>query len=43
MEKHIDFDNILLRETVLKNTDMAVGLIVYSGYDTKIVQNQGKI
>lgn len=40
-EKTIDFQNILLRETVLKNTAMAVGVVVYSGYETKIAQNQG--
>ena len=42
-EKNIDFNNILLRETVLKNTDYVVGVVVYSGYDTKIIQNAGRV
>ena len=34
-------DNLLLRETTLRNTAEVVGVAVYCGYDTKILQNQG--
>ena len=27
--------------TILKNTKWAIGVVVYTGYDTKIVKNQG--
>lgn len=39
----VDFDNFMLRETVLKNTQEVVGVVVYTGYDTKIIQNQGRV
>jgi magnesium-transporting ATPase (P-type) len=42
-EKIIDFDNFMLRETVLKNSQEVVGVVVYTGYDTKIIQNQGRV
>lgn len=34
---------MILRETVVKNTDEAVGIVLYAGYNTKIIQNQGII
>lgn len=34
---------MLLRETILKNTDEVVGVVLYSGFDTKIIQNQGDV
>ena len=39
--QYIGLDNLLLRETTLRNTDEVVGVAVYCGYDTKILQNQG--
>jgi phospholipid-translocating ATPase len=42
-EHPIQFDNFLLRETVLRNATEVVGVVVYTGYDTKIVQNQGNV
>lgn len=38
---YIGLDNLLLRETTLRNTDEVVGLAVYCGYDSKMLQNQG--
>ena len=36
---HFDVNNILLRGGALKNVDYVYGLIVYTGNDTKIMQN----
>ena len=33
--------HLVLRETVLKNTDEVVGVALYCGYDSKILRNQG--
>ncbi|TDL24691.1 phospholipid-translocating P-type ATPase [Rickenella mellea] len=37
----IDLQTVLLRGTVLKNTDWIIGVVLYTGLDTKIVQNSG--
>jgi hypothetical protein len=37
----IGYQNLILRETVLKNTNEVVGVALYCGYDTKILKNQG--
>ena len=35
----ISSDNILLRGAQLKNTDYIHGLVIYTGHDSKILQN----
>lgn len=37
----IDFQTTLLRGTVLRNTDWAIGIVIYTGSDSKIVLNSG--
>lgn len=40
--KHpIDIDQTLLRGTVLRHTKWVIGLVIYTGQDTKIVLNSG--
>ncbi|THH28398.1 hypothetical protein EUX98_g5794 [Antrodiella citrinella] len=37
----IDMQQVLLRGTVLRNTDWVIGVVMYTGEDTKIVMNSG--
>lgn len=37
----VDIQMILLRGTILRNTDWAIGLVLFTGVDTKIVLNSG--
>ena len=38
---HITIKNILLRGARLKNVDYAYGIVIYTGHDTKLMQNIG--
>ncbi|KDQ06150.1 hypothetical protein BOTBODRAFT_39791 [Botryobasidium botryosum FD-172 SS1] len=41
-EKHpIDLQTVLLRGTILRNTNWVVGVVLFTGTDTKIVMNSG--
>jgi phospholipid-translocating ATPase len=37
----VDINNVLLRGTLLRNTRWAIGLVLFTGEDTKIVLNSG--
>ena len=37
----LENDNILLRGTVLRNTDWCYGVVIFAGKDTKLMQNSG--
>lgn len=39
VEIPLDADNMLLRGAVLRNTEWAIGVVVFTGKDTKLVQN----
>lgn len=41
MEESIGIDNILLRGCNLRNTDWILGIVVFTGHDTKIMMNSG--
>jgi phospholipid-translocating ATPase len=38
----ITIDNMLLRGCMLRNTDWILGVVVFTGHDTKIMRNQGE-
>ena len=41
MSEPISIDNLLLRGCNLRNTDWALGVVVFTGHDTKIMMNAG--
>ncbi|XP_038203420.1 phospholipid-transporting ATPase FetA [Arvicola amphibius] len=38
----LDHDRLLLRGCIIRNTDWCYGLVIYTGPDTKLMQNSGK-
>lgn len=42
LEFPLNNKNLLLRGCTVRNTDFAVGLVVYTGHDTKVMKNLGK-
>jgi len=38
----LDVDNLLLRGSTLKNTEYVYGVVIFTGHDTKVMQNQAK-
>ncbi|NXS71119.1 AT8B3 ATPase, partial [Pandion haliaetus] len=39
----LDSERILLRGCKIRNTDICYGLVIYAGFDSKIMRNRGKI
>ncbi|XP_053317743.1 phospholipid-transporting ATPase IK-like [Spea bombifrons] len=39
----LDNDHILLRGCRIRNTESCYGLVIYAGFDTKIMKNSGKV
>ena len=39
---NLDYEKFLLRGCTLKNTDWIIGMVVYTGHDTKILKNTQK-
>ncbi|XP_012659874.1 phospholipid-transporting ATPase IK [Otolemur garnettii] len=39
----LDIGNLLLRGSKIRNTDTCYGMVIYAGFDTKIMKNCGKI
>jgi phospholipid-translocating ATPase len=42
MSEPITIDNLLLRGVNLRNTEWALGVVVFTGHDTKIIMNSGE-
>ena len=38
----LDYDKFILRGSTLKNTEWIIGMVVYTGHDTKIMKNSHK-
>ena len=38
----LGIDNVLLRGSIMRNTEYVFGLAIYQGHDTKIMQNSSK-
>ena len=36
---NLDYNQFILRGSTLKNTEWVIGMVVYSGHDTKIMKN----
>jgi phospholipid-transporting ATPase len=41
--KPVNIKNLILRGSMMRNTEYAIGIIVYSGMQTKIMKNLKKI
>ena len=39
---NLDYEKFILRGSTLKNTDWIIGMVVYTGHDTKILKNTNK-
>ena len=37
----VDLNQVLLRGTIIRNTEWVIGVVMYTGYDTKLVLNAG--